>query len=201
MPNVEHSTLTNAEIHEPKGVSAASEGQVYIANGLGSGTWQYIPTGWAYYQDGGSAQTINTTASKLSVDGAGSLTNTDFLPFEIRGADDLWDTGSDKITPIRVGDAYEIRIDLPITADSGSPNELTTQFDISGLASPTTVILTRYDAISKTPPFTLSFSLPIVALTSTTVSNGVQIFMSTDSGSITVTNPSITVIRNHGGEL
>ena len=39
MANVNHSTLTDPYLHEPKGVSSASSGQVYIANGTGSGVW------------------------------------------------------------------------------------------------------------------------------------------------------------------
>lgn len=34
-----HSTLSDPDLHEPKGVSAATVGQVYVADGLGSGTW------------------------------------------------------------------------------------------------------------------------------------------------------------------
>lgn len=36
---VEHSTLTGADLHEPKGVAAASANEVYHADGLGSGSW------------------------------------------------------------------------------------------------------------------------------------------------------------------
>lgn len=36
---VEHKDLTGAMLHEPKGTSTASSGQVYIANGSGSGVW------------------------------------------------------------------------------------------------------------------------------------------------------------------
>lgn len=39
MANVTHASLTGADLHEPKGVSAASSGQVYVADGAGSGTW------------------------------------------------------------------------------------------------------------------------------------------------------------------
>jgi hypothetical protein len=39
MANVNHSTLTDPYLHEPKGVSTASYGQVYMANGSGSGAW------------------------------------------------------------------------------------------------------------------------------------------------------------------
>ena len=39
MANIDHSTLTDPYIHEPKGVATAQAGQVYIANGSGSGVW------------------------------------------------------------------------------------------------------------------------------------------------------------------
>lgn len=34
-----HSSLTDPNLHEPKGVSTATSGQVYVANGSGSGAW------------------------------------------------------------------------------------------------------------------------------------------------------------------
>lgn len=37
----DHSTLTGAELHEPKGISLASANEVYVANGSGSGSWGY----------------------------------------------------------------------------------------------------------------------------------------------------------------
>jgi hypothetical protein len=39
MANVEHSAITDPNIHEPKGVAAATSGQIYVANGSGSGSW------------------------------------------------------------------------------------------------------------------------------------------------------------------
>lgn len=35
----EHVDLTDPELHEPKGVAAATSGTVYVANGSGSGSW------------------------------------------------------------------------------------------------------------------------------------------------------------------
>lgn len=34
-----HKDLTGTDLHEPKGASSASAGQVYVANGSGSGAW------------------------------------------------------------------------------------------------------------------------------------------------------------------
>lgn len=39
MANVNHSTLTDPYLHEPKGAASASSGEVYVANGAGSGAW------------------------------------------------------------------------------------------------------------------------------------------------------------------
>lgn len=36
----EHKDLTGTDLHEPKGVATASHGEVYFANGTGSGTWE-----------------------------------------------------------------------------------------------------------------------------------------------------------------
>lgn len=37
---MQHKDLTGSDLHEPKGCSTATAGQVYIADGAGSGTWQ-----------------------------------------------------------------------------------------------------------------------------------------------------------------
>lgn len=39
MATVEHSALTTGELHEPKGAATATSGEVYVADGLGSGDW------------------------------------------------------------------------------------------------------------------------------------------------------------------
>lgn len=44
MADVQHKSLPDSELHEPKGVSTAANRQVYVANGSGSGTWQKIKT-------------------------------------------------------------------------------------------------------------------------------------------------------------
>ena len=44
MADVEHSTLPDAELHETKGIASATAGQVLIADGAGSGTFQTAST-------------------------------------------------------------------------------------------------------------------------------------------------------------
>jgi len=40
MANVTHSSLTGADLHEPKGAATANSEDVYVANGSGSGAWK-----------------------------------------------------------------------------------------------------------------------------------------------------------------
>lgn len=41
----EHNTITDPNLHEPKGVAAAAINTVYVANGAGSGTWKVLEEG------------------------------------------------------------------------------------------------------------------------------------------------------------
>lgn len=45
MPDIQHSSIADPNIHEPKGISSAAADFVYKANGLGSGAWASIVSG------------------------------------------------------------------------------------------------------------------------------------------------------------
>jgi hypothetical protein len=76
MADVQHSALTDPELHEPKGASTATAGQVYVANGSGSGTWKKVT---AAELDATSDPTFDDvtvdtlTANSISVSGAATL--------------------------------------------------------------------------------------------------------------------------------
>jgi hypothetical protein len=60
----EHKDITDPQIHEPKGVASAAAGQIYVADGAGSGSWtnqQVIADravhGWWDYNDLATATT------------------------------------------------------------------------------------------------------------------------------------------------
>ena len=77
MANVQHSALTDPNIHEPKGVSSASSGQVYVANGSGSGSWTYT-SGHAYgelFIDAGvTSQTLPASSATAKLNPTGEWT-------------------------------------------------------------------------------------------------------------------------------
>jgi hypothetical protein len=68
LANIQHSALTDPNLHEPKGASTAASGKVYVANGSGSGAWQYI-AGHSYgdlYITGSSVSQTLSAASALA---------------------------------------------------------------------------------------------------------------------------------------
>ena len=77
---VAHSALTGADLHEPKGVSSATVGKVYVANGAGSGTWTNVQASDVTVADAGGIFTgtnVETVLSELY--GSFGLVTSEFL--------------------------------------------------------------------------------------------------------------------------
>ncbi len=224
---VQHRNIPDAQLHEPKGVANATSGTVYTADGSGSGDWEYPllqgqgsagaykipvldetgtvqwvwwPFGYGYYQHGTAGQVINTTYSKLQINGAGTNTSVGNLPPEIRGGGALWDVINYKVTPISEEDCYDLRLDLPITNETGSPAEITIQLDIGGASSPTIPITTMFSSVGKSTPYTITMAVPVFCR-STFFANGGQIFVKTNSGTVTLGSPAITLVRINKGDI
>lgn len=224
---IEHKNIADGQRHEPKGISTAVTDSVYKADGSGSGTWspislqgqalaelgqvakslgngsvvwKHIPSGWAYYQQGTGTQAFTTAYSKLIIDSLNAGTTEAYLPYDIRGTGSLWDEINSKITPISVGDSYDIRLDLNVTAESGTPTEVTVQLDIGSGAGPTAPIVTKYEKTGRTVPYNFTVTFPIFCLNDFKT-NGGQFFIKTDAGSVTVTNRAISIIRTSAGDF
>ena len=87
MAHVNHPALTDPYLHEPKGASTASSGDIYLANGSGSGAWtsahQHVDAYLAFdattpaytHAATTSFTVINPTLSTSSTDGF-TITNT-----------------------------------------------------------------------------------------------------------------------------
>lgn len=157
------------------------------------------PNGWRYYQDGETAPAtlaLSTTPVLVEIDGAGANSESGFLPKSIRGISQLW-TG-DKITPISLGDCYDLRIDIGVLSKSGGVGSLNLILDIGGGAAPTIAIVDRQVSIAKTAPFIISVGFPVFCL-ATFVANGGQFFLSTDAGTAVIDTRAITISRNSSG--
>ena len=155
--------------------------------------------GWGYYKDDAADQTIGLTDTKLTIDGAGSTTNLSYLP---SGVANLWDTVTNKLISTGVGDSYALRIDLPVTAKGNNADYLRFKMDIGSGATPTINIVERIISLPDASelPTTVSVSFAYFSL-STFDANNAQIFLSTNSQTVTITNPAIAVFRTSGAVL
>lgn len=88
MADVQHSTLTGSEVHEPKDISGATSGHVYTADGIGSGVWSE--------QTGPISNTTVSVRSKsdLPTPSVGVITLADNTTYIIDGMISL---GSDRL--------------------------------------------------------------------------------------------------------
>lgn len=160
----------------------------------------YGVVGWGYYADSLTTPTItvNTSYTQITIDALGALTHEGYLPGEIRGSGSLW-AGS-KITPISLGDDYDGRFDVTITARTGTPTLIEVILDISGGVAGTNKIYTGYIQTGGTLPYDQSLYLDFFTLV-TALTNGAKIYARVDTGTITLGRRNIKISRKSKGGL
>ena len=119
---IEHVNITDPYIHEPKGVTAATVNEVYVANGSGSGSWKTVYTqGFEDYENTGSAISLTSGAwTDLTNNGLG--TNTLTL-YRLPGFSAIWDTSNNEFdwSGLSLGTTVDIRFDA--TFDINTSND------------------------------------------------------------------------------
>lgn len=123
MSNIEHVNITDPNIHEPKGISNATSGEVYVADGAGSGTWRSVFTyGFEDYHNNGSP--INLTSGAwvdLTNNGLGANTVT---TYRLPGYNTTWDTTSNQFNwnsaGLVLGDTVDIRFDVTFNINTSN---------------------------------------------------------------------------------
>jgi len=166
----------------------------------------YNVSGWGNYSDGETSPatiSVGTTPVKVQIDALGSTTENSYLPLQIRGVNDLWDSANDIIQPINVGDSYDIRLDLGFTAKSGSPNNIFLVLDIGATQDGTggagsIIILNKSISADKAVPFKTTVGFPIFSL-ATFEANGGSFWLSTDTGTVTLGSRSVFIKRDTSG--
>jgi hypothetical protein len=112
---IQHVDIVDPNIHEPKGVGSANSGEVYVADGLGSGAWS-SPVTSIYFE---FAQIYTTAQDSVSVSGIGVTPIA--LPFSNNGVANgsVADASNNRITLVTPG-TYSISLSLSFdTASSG----------------------------------------------------------------------------------
>ena len=133
------------------------------------------------------------------------MTENGYLPREIRGVSDLWDNSTDTLTPIGLGDSYDIRINLRIDTTVSNPTRFAIALDIGTTPDGTggagsTIITQDSRTLKNGVPQYHSFAFTIFSL-ATFMANGGTFWIAVDSGSIEVSERSILIVRTSSGQL
>lgn len=204
---MEHKDIPNNGLHEPKDIVFASPGQVYVADGNGSGQWMALPVtgaataqygqilqadgaggadwvwppgGWAVYADSGAAFPVGTVPTALTIDGMGEETEELHAPRDAFRP--LWE--EDEFVPVRLWDVYSIVLRFTVSAVTGSPTTLTVR--VGEVTS---------DYVVAPGTYTYQIAANVFDLE---VPDSFNIMVSVDSGSATITDRKVRVVQVHG---
>lgn len=123
---IQHKDLTGADLHEPKGAASATSGQVYVADGSGSGSWQNPLT---------NVKNLNSFVRDVTITDIGTANSNAFLVANsncrltrIRAVVDASVTGDAIISLYRAGVLLGQTMTIPA---SGSGAGVTTTLTLS----------------------------------------------------------------------
>lgn len=204
MANVQHSSLTDPNIHEPKGISTATANTVYMANGSASGSWTNVNrlpgTGWGQYSNsiyvGTTGLTIGTTEVLLPFDTNVNVTQ---LPISLTGTTtSLMDLGTETLQFVSNGDMHSLTMGFTVySVASGSPTHIDLQLKgssdgvtYSTLLGETTVSLIK----GAGQVITESALFPV---TTNMATYGAKIYLKTNTGSVSIININLISARVH----
>ena len=127
MANIQHTDIPEAQLHEAKGASTSTVGQVLTSTG-GAATFQTPSTAPAAgtvsqgvydYNDLATTSTPISLASAntqylMTNDGLGSFTNKNYA---LPGVSDLWNSSTSRFdfSGLSLGDTVDIRVDFSVT--------------------------------------------------------------------------------------
>lgn len=203
MANVQHSSLTDPNLHEPKGISTASADQLYRSNGSGSGTWtnanRFPGTGWGQYTNttytGTTALPISTTEVLLPFTTDAVVTQ---IPISLSGTtSSLMDLSTETLKFVTAGDLHNITLTYKIYSVSGSPASM--DIKLYGSSDGTTygTILgeTTVSLIKGAGQIvTESAMFPV---TSNMATHGARIYLSTNTGTANIIDIGLITARVH----
>lgn len=184
----ELSTITDPYLPEPKGISTAGSGKLYVADGLGSGDWltPYL-LGYEDVNDTGASQALAAaTWTQITNDAAGANTNSSYV---LPTASSSWNSTTNQFnfanSGLDIGDTLDMRLVFDITtATTNVEVEGQIKFGIGSGSEYTVPIFNRVFKTAGTVPVGVPFSMYIG--NSFTRDYPAQIEINTDTGTTTV---------------
>lgn len=203
MANIQHSTLTDPNLHEPKGISTASANTVYMANGSGSGTYTNVNrlpgTGWGQYSNTVYVSTtylaISTTAVILPFDTNVNVTQ---LPITLAGSTSpLMNLSTETLLFVSAGDMHSISIGLRIATVVNNPEHF--DFTLYGSSDGTTYATrlgeTTIPILKSTDQYVNVSSL--FPVTADMVTHGARISVKTNAHTANIADINLISARVH----
>ena len=124
----EHKDIQDPDIHEPKGTASAIEGQVFVADGLGSGLYKVLPPaagtvsqGAYFYQDVATQTTpVALTTPGVEYDLPNDAAGAASINFPLEGLSEMWDETTSRFIfnegdVLSIGDVVDFRLDIEVT--------------------------------------------------------------------------------------
>ena len=203
MANVQHSTLTDPNLHEPKGIASASANQVYISDGSGSGDWtnaNRLPgTGYGYYTNttytGVNALAISTTEVLLPFTTAALATQ---LPITYGGTETaLMDLATETLQFVAAGDLHALTLNFTIYSASGSPASMDLNlYGSSDGSTYGTLLASVTETLTKGSGQVVT-STSLFPITSDLATYGAQIKLVTNTGTANIIDIGLISARVH----
>lgn len=192
MADVQHRNISDLESHEPKNISTATNGQLYVANGSASGVWKKLNEvdsidysvaaknrfGWNdiadnQYTSGSPLAITATTKTLVPNNGLGTQTDTTRL-----GA--LWQTGSSKFVINDLNASFTLRLNFKATAAAAAGTPYTILVSMEG-GSPA-VEFAAFNGFIKGGGYVNKFSVTLPFYVGTYVNNtDIKVYLTPDT--------------------
>lgn len=156
MGTIQHRNISDTEAHEPKNISTATSGQVYAANGSGSGVWKKLTEkdnfdftdksknyfGWndisdSQYTSGAPLSIAASTRTLLPNNGLAAQSDTSRL-----GA--VWDAVNKQFLVNDLNATYSIRMNCKIKAAAAAGTPYVVKFEVESSNGPTVISAVDY---------------------------------------------------------
>lgn len=202
MANVQHSSLTDPNIHEPKGISSAPVNQLYLSNGSGSGTWtnanRFPGTGWGKYTNttyvGTTALAVTTTPVLLPFTTADNISQ---LPITLTGTtSDLMNLATETLQFISVGDLHSITLTFKIYGATSSDRIDINLYGSSDGTTYNTFLGESTVSLAKGAGLVITES-SLFPVTSNMVSHGAKIYLNTNANTANIIDIGLISARVH----
>ena len=203
MANVQHSTLTDPNLHEPKGASTAAADQLYRSNGSGSGTWtnanRFPGTGWGQYRNatyvGTTTDNFTTTEKLLTFTEDVTVSQ---IPISLGGTTtSLMNLSTSTLNFVSAGDLHTITLTFEVYSASGSPAHMDLHIYGSSDGTTYTTNLGETTVYLDKGAGQVITETSLFPVTANMVAHGARIYMRTNTGTANIINIGLITARVH----